>query len=138
MKSKTIYKKPITLITNDESHRLQLNNFESFGGGSYKCNVFIKSGPFSFDGGVHFDEVDTAVKQLEKMAIELKGHVKLAENYHDHYLSFKLTELGHLIVKGHFIEYSEHAQSLEFEFVTDQTSLNNFIRSFNELLASNS
>jgi len=53
---------------------------------------------------------------------------------HEHYISFKLNDLGHLIVSGLLIEYSEHSQKLQFEFITDQTCLSGLLQGFRKLL----
>jgi len=113
----------VALKTNDEDKYLVLSQFEVFGGGAFKCRVTLKSRSFGYDGYAHFDNCIIFIEALESMSINLKGSAELKEDYNDHVLKFEVTNLGHVIVSGMFVEYSDHSQNMSFEFKTDQTCL---------------
>jgi len=135
MKVKMHSDKFVTLLTNDEDKSLVLSQFEIFGGGSFKCKVTLKSRRFGYDGCLYFDNGVLFIEALESMAIKLKGRAELKEDYSDHLLKFEVTNLGHVIVSGLFVEYSEHSQNMSFEFKTDQTCLLPFANSLKGVIA---
>lgn len=127
MRVKTNIKKTVELATNEEDQILRFSEFKVFGNGSFKCNVVLKSRCFSYGGDVYFDNGLDFLDAMEQMADELKGEAELKEDYHDHFIKFTMSSLGHVIVSGAFVEYSEHSQNMAFEFKTDQTCLKPFI-----------
>ncbi len=134
MRSKSTAVQSVELKTNDERHSLHLTDFEILGK-SIKCYIVMNSRGFSFEGAVYFDNAHKFIEELEVMNSELKGATELKEDYKDHYLRLELNELGHLIVSASFVEYSEHSQSLDLEFKTDQTCLPSFIEELKIALA---
>ena len=124
----------ISLLTNDENKALRFSSFESLGSGSYKCKVVLNSSGFCYDNDMYFEDLENFVTDLGHMNSKLNGEAKLKEFNHEHYISFKLNDLGHLIVSGLLIEYSEHSQKLQFEFITDQTCLSGLLQGFRKLL----
>jgi len=118
----------VILKTNDEDKCLVFSQFEVFGGGVFKCRVNLKSRSFGYDGCAYFDNGRIFIEALESMSVNLKGSAELKEDYNDHVLKFEVTNLGHVIVSGMFVEYSDHSQNMTFEFKTDQTCLLPFVQ----------
>ncbi len=123
MKVKVDIHKSIELQTNDADKILILSGFEKLGGDSIKCHIILKSRRFGYDGSVTFDNILVFINAIETMGNELKGSAELKEDYNDNFIKFEITNLGHVIVSGTFVEYSEHSQNMSFEFKTDQTCL---------------
>ena len=123
----------VKLQTNDENQVLELSEFELFEKDSFKCRLKVWSRGFGFEKDVFFDNVHNFIDQVEVMASSLSGEAVLKEEYHDHYLKFQVTKLGHVIVSGTLIDYSHQDQHLEFGFKTDQTCLEPFSKELKQV-----
>ena len=119
----------IRLATRDPEKELVLSEFEQ-----YRCLVNVVSGGFSYQGCMSFDNLAEFVRQVSAAEQLLSGTAILREDFHDHYLKMEVTKLGHVVVSGAIIEYGEHIQRLEFEFVTDQTCLPQFAKQLGSLI----
>ena len=134
MRTKEIDQRIVALKTNRDSQKLELSRFEIFRNGSFKCFVSLDSRGFCLNKEMYFDNGIAFVEALEKMDQSLSGEAELKEDYQDHFLKFSMTPLGHLLVSGTFVEYSEHSQSLSFEFEADQTCLASFTSSLKNII----
>lgn len=126
----------IILHTNNDSQRLEFRNPEKFSDGSgYRVILFVNSRGFAVERPFIFEQTpfDHFVKGLKKMDKTLEGSSQLKPQYMPDFIEFKLDTTGHLFVKGEINEYSFEAQSLKFEFKTDQTCLNHFINDLKKL-----
>lgn len=138
MKIKVQNREVVSLKMNNEKHALVLQNFELFSQSSIKCTVTMKSRGFAYDGDAYFDNVDLFTEDISSMAESMDGTATLKEDYGDHFIKFKVTKLGHVIVSGAFVEHSDNSQLLEFEFVTDQTCLEAFACELEDILGASS
>ena len=123
----------IRLATQDSNKELVLSEFEA-----YRCLVHVVSRGFSYQGRMDFDNLAEFVQQVSDAEQLLSGVAVLREDFHDHYIKMKVTKLGHVVVSGTIIEYGEHTQRLEFEFVTDQTCLPQFAKQLRALVENKS
>ena len=133
MESRTSTNTVVKLQTNDDNQVLELSEFELFERNSFKCKLKVWSRGFGFEKNVFFDNAHIFIDRVEEMANSLTGEAVLTEEYHDHYLKFEVTKLGHVIVSGILIEYSQHEQRLEFGFKTDQTCLKPFSKELKQV-----
>ena len=62
------------------------------------------------------------------------GEALIKGQWEEDYIKFVLNDLGHLFVSGELHEHSDMAQSLKFEFRTDQTVLGPLIRDLSPLV----
>ena len=134
MKLKEKINEVVVLQTNDEDKLLQLSGFELFGKGAFKCKVTLNSRGFAYTGNAYFDNGASFIGSLEKAATDLHGSAELKEDYNDHFIKLEINSIGHVIVSGTFVEYSDHSQNMSFEFKTDQTCLIPFINSFKKVV----
>ena len=129
--------KTIELRTNDERQVLRLANVEKLSNGTgYRCELFVRSGGFSCDRPFYFDDshFPDAVASLRQMNSGRVGQALIKSQWESDYLCFRNDELGHVVVTGEIIEYTDPPQSLKFAFETDQTILTTLIADFELLL----
>ncbi|MFD1218246.1 hypothetical protein [Microbulbifer celer] len=138
MKHKEKVEEVVDLQTNDENKLLQLSSFELFGNGAFKCRVTLSSRGFAYTGDAYFDNGVSFINDLEMAATDFIGSAELKEDYNDHFIKLEVNSMGHVIVSGTFIEYSDHSQNMSFEFKTDQTCLGGFINAFKKVVLRNS
>ncbi|MGF1733584.1 WapI family immunity protein [Photobacterium kasasachensis] len=134
MKLKSINTTMLKLLTNDDKLVFEMTNFELFRGSSFKCRVLVSSRGFGYCGQVYFDNGQSFVEDIEKMAENIVGSAELIEDYHDHFVKFEVTKLGHVLVSGCFTEYGDFTQNLEFGFKIDQTCLVPFANDLRNVL----
>lgn len=119
-----------SLATHSEQHQLGMKSIELFGDGSGgSCVLEVVSFPFSASAPFFFDfpSISEFVSALEGLSVKLVGEAKLGQQYEEPYFSLHGNGRGQIVVNGVLTVAAEHSQRLEFEFVTDQTSLPPFI-----------
>ena len=119
-----------SIATYSEQHQLAMKSIELFGDGSGgSCLLEVVSSPFSASVSFFFDfpSIGEFVSALEGLSAKLIGEAKLGQQFEDPYFSLRGNGRGQIIVSGVLTVAAEHSQRLEFEFVTDQTSLPPFI-----------
>ncbi len=120
----------IKLKTNSEDKILKMNNIECLEDNSaYKMNLDIYSRGFSVKKNFYIElfQINKFIKEIEKINKDLKGLATMKPIYEDDYIEFICDKGGHINVKGKIFEHSAIPQHLEFEFITDQTCLPDFI-----------
>ncbi|MCG7498835.1 hypothetical protein MHO82_18355 [Vibrio sp. Of7-15] len=138
MKLKSINTTMVKLLTNNDKLVFEMTNFELFGGSSFKCRIFVSSRGFGYCGQVYFDNGQSFVEDIEKMAESIVGSAELKEDYHDHFVKFEVTKIGYVLVSGCFTEYGDFTQNLEFGFKIDQTCLVPFATDLRNVLQGSS
>ncbi len=119
-----------SLTTHSDQHQLAMKNIELFGDGSGgSCVLGVVSFPFSASASFFFDYplIGEFVSALEELSAKLVGEAKLGQQFEEPYFSLRGNGRGQIVVSGVLTVAAEHSQRLEFEFVTDQTSLPPFI-----------
>ncbi|WP_020393843.1 WapI family immunity protein [Thiolinea disciformis] len=119
-----------TLFTQSEDCQLSLKSIRLCGDGSEVCCLLeVVSYPFAASVAFIFDcsSLSEFVAALESLYTKLVGEAKLEKQYEETYLSLRGNGRGQIVVSGVLSMLTEHSQRLEFEFVTDQTSLPPFI-----------
>jgi hypothetical protein len=127
----------IELQTHDKALTLRFTSLERFADGSgYRCTLFVRSRGFACERPFYFDDstFPAAIKALESMDSGRAGEALIKGEWDDDFIKFTSNALGHVFVSGALFEHSEMAQSLQFEFRTDQTVLRPLIREFRPLL----
>ncbi|MGD8113095.1 WapI family immunity protein [Vibrio sp. TRT 17S01] len=134
MKLKSTNTTVVKLLTNDDELVFEMTNFELFRGSSFKCRVLVSSIGFGYCGQVCFDNGQSFVESIEKMAENIVGSAELTEDYREHFVKFEVTKLGHVLVSGYFTKYGDFTHNLEFGFKIDQTCLAPFATDLRNVL----
>ncbi len=97
---------------------------------SWIARLVVQSGPFAAETRFYFDEfvLHEFLRDLRGMDRTLRGGAMLQTPLEDSFIRLDVGSTGSVTVSGRLVEYSEHAQSLEFSFGTDQTVLAPFVQ----------
>ena len=126
----------INLQTNSQSKKLELQNIKKTGN-NYKCFLIVNSRGFCVSRSFSFSDyyLKLFLENIIEMNLTFAGEAILKDgDYDDDYISITCEKTGHISVSGELIEYSEHPQSLNFCFQTDQTVLSPLIRDISKLI----
>lgn len=133
----TVLSRPIALRTNRDDAVVRLSQIEKFTDGSgYGCQLFVKSGSFTYDGSFYFDnnQLQTAVAALREMDANLSGEAVLKGTWEEDHIRIAVNEMGHVIVSGALFLQSDLPQALKFMFKTDQSVIKPFLDDLGSLL----
>lgn len=128
----------INLQTNSQSKQLEFQNIKKLGN-SYECFLIVNSRGFCVARSFSFSDyyLKLFFENISEMNFAFAGEAILKNgDYDDDYISITCEETGHIFVSGELIEYSEHPQSLNFCFQTDQTVLSPLISDISKLIQS--
>jgi hypothetical protein len=107
--------------------------------GYLTCQLMVQSG--NFRGAASFCMPDPALREfvqtLGQMSATLDGTARLSDSDSDAFVEMTTNRFGHVTVRGR-VGGSHEAQSMTFEFRTDQTSLAPFAAEMETLLEASS
>lgn len=114
--------------------KIELTDFTKLDDEGFKCQLNLKSGPFSAEVEFWFDALSAkeVVNCLENIHENTRGEAKLSFRYEQPYIHFKGDGLGHIEVSGLLVE-GPPFQRLEFSFQTDQTMISEFLTELRDL-----
>ena len=124
--------KTVSCMTAQNNQRIALNENESdlyFRieniKGTFSGTLCIGSGGFFCETPIYFNKklISTFLSNLKSMYSSLAGNASIQEDYEETFVNLEIDSQGHVIVSGQASVLSEHSNTLNFTFATDQTEL---------------
>lgn len=133
-----LYSKREAIIGNPEGEIcFNLSNWKKFHDNSrITCKLYFKNKHFevrNFD--IYFDVelFKNYLPELKNIFENLEGELSIGYPYEDNIVHFKATTLGHIELTCNLNVFDSIAENVSIGFEIDQSYLNNFINSLNEI-----